>query len=424
VLPPRDNEAVYDSLMGQSARHVHGVVPSEEQQQKLLSLCMDRYPHTTPNQILSSMDLPLLREQIRNILTHDIVQDANPGFPLASLFSENQAVLKALGMEFIIDVTIGRIMLLLTTDCSKLTPAELVRLGLCDTIRAFVKNEAHPPRKQTTLRWRVISSVSLIDQTIDRLLHTTQNKVEIALWRYIPSAPGIGLSTDEDGANLVKKIDRMSSNKPVALSDVSGFDWSVQEWEILLDAKARCMLQDANPVITKLIMNRAHSICRSVWATPDGTMYAQLIRGVVKSGTFNTSSTNSRIRVILAWLIGAAWALAMGDDCIEEPVDGASEMYAKYGHPLKMYEVREEKGIIEFCSHDFNRSTGEYIPVDPTKSLYTLLAKAKNGKLDPQALSSFLHHVRHHPSKQEYIRAIMKMTDEESALQMLADATR
>lgn len=396
-------------------------MPTRVEQQKLLDKVLSHYPHTTQNQILGSMNWPALRAQLAHMLEHVIVLDSNPGFPLASMFATNDAAIKALGSEFIIDVTIGRIQLLLQNDCSQLTPEELVAKGLCDPIRAIVKNEPHPPRKIETKRWRVISCVSLVDQLIDRLLHTTQNKVEIALWHSIPSAPGIGLSTDQDGKRLMDKVNRMSGNKPVALSDVSGFDWSIQEWEILLDAEARCLLQSANETNTKLIMNRAHCICRSLWITPDGTMYAQTFKGVVKSGTFNTSSTNSRIRVMLAWLIGAIWALAMGDDCLEEPVEGAAALYSRYGHPLKMYEISEQ---IEFCSHDFDRATGMYSPTDPTKSLFNLLAKINDGNIDLQSLHSFLHHVRNHPQRNEYSRAILEMTSDPLAVTMVADAAR
>jgi len=407
--------------MGQSARHIEGAEPTEEQKQMLLDKCLAQYPQTTQNQILGSMDLPKLRVQLSEMLDHDVVKDANPGFPLAKFWTTNRAVIENLGKEFIIDVTIGRLILLLLEDCSTNTPVQLIQKGLCDPIRGFVKNEPHPPRKVTTKRWRVISSVSVVDQLIDRLLHTTQNKVEIALWRCLPSAPGIGLSSDEDGVRLVNKINRMSQNGPVALSDVQGFDWSVQGWEILLDAEARCLLQDANPINRKLIMGRAHCICRSVWTTPNGTLYAQTFLGVVKSGTFNTSSTNSRIRVFLAWLVGALWAVAMGDDCLEDPVPDAKQKYAKYGHPLKMYEIDDE---IEFCSHLFDRKTGAYKPVDPTKSLFSLLVKIENGDIDLQSLHSFLHHVRHHPQRAIYTDAITKITSDPLVAQMIADATR
>lgn len=367
------------------------------------------------------MDEPKMREQIAHILTHVIVQDANPGFPLACHYAENQLAVQILGSEFIIDVTMARIKLLLNCDVSKLTPEEIIQQGLADPIRAFIKNEPHPPRKQLTKRWRIISSVSLIDQIIDRLLHTTQNKVEIALWAFLPSAPGIGLSTDADGEHLVKRVDRISGSKDVALSDIAGYDWSIQEWEILLDARVRCKLQEANETIEKLIMNRAHCLCRSVWAVPSGNLYSQQFRGVVKSGTFNTSSTNSRIRVMLAWLIGAMWAIAMGDDCLEEPVDGAEDEYKRYGHPLKMYEVSRD---FEFCSHDFDRATGNYAPADPTKSLFSLLSKRKDGHFDLQALHSFMGHIRNHHSREIFKSTLLSLATgvHPEAVEIICDA--
>jgi hypothetical protein len=91
----------------------------------------------------------------------------------------------------------------------------------------------------------------------------------------------------------------------------------------------------------------------------------------------------------------------MGDDCLEEPVEGAEALYALYGHPLKNYDVAHD--TYNFCSFDIDRETGAYTPADPTKSLYSLLVKREaTGSFEPSALLAFQHHVRHHPERELY----------------------
>lgn len=418
-MPPRNAKAVKDSLFSQAARRKEGITPSAAVQQQLLDKCLKEYPHTTAPRSVATMDREYLRKEIASYMEHDVVKTANPGFPLASLFATNQKVVEHLGMEFLIDVVLERMEKLLRTDITDMSPVELVKQGLCDPIRAFVKNESHPLTKQLTNRWRIISSVSIVDQLIDRLLHTTQNKVEIALWQFIPSAPGLGLSSDADGKKLIKRIERLAKDGDVALSDVSGFDWSVQEWEILLDARARCELQAAPPANRDLIMKRANCLCTSLWVAPDGVIFAQTFKGVVKSGTYNTSSTNSRIRAIMAWLAGALWAVTMGDDCVEEPSSDAERVYKELGHPLRKYEIGYN---FDFCSFDFDREAGTFKPSDPTKTLHTLLAKEKEGVFDLQALQSFIGHVRNHPDKKVYFKALLGRATCGKAQDMLSDA--
>jgi hypothetical protein len=262
-----------------------------------------------------------------------------------------------------------------------------------DVVRLFIKKEPHGAKKIVSKRWRIISCLSLVDQILDRILHTGQNKLEILLHSHIPSCSGLGFDTVNDIEEFKSKVSRNAKGGKIASADVSGFDWSVQEWELLFDADCRIALAHAeNTAYAVLVIARIHCICRSVLATDDGTMYAQTAEhyGIQKSGTFNTASTNSRIRIILAWLIGADWAIAMGDDCLEEPVDDATAKYALYGHPLKMYDIQD--GRYEFCSHYFSEN-GVY-PSNPAKSVFRLLS---HDVISADLMTAMIHFMRAHP---------------------------
>jgi len=83
---------------------------------------------------------------------------------IVELVSERIRLLRALGPEVI----------------SKLSPQERVELKLCDPVRFFVKNEPHSAEKVERKRFRLISSVSLIDSLTQRCVGGDQNDMEIS----------------------------------------------------------------------------------------------------------------------------------------------------------------------------------------------------------------------------------------------------
>jgi hypothetical protein len=273
--------------------------------------------------------------------------------------------------QLIIDLTIQRLDLLNKGNLEYMSPEQLVWESYCDPTRVFVKDEPHSTKKVQQKRWRLIFGVSLIDQLVERLLCGSQNKTEIANWWTIPSMSGLSLTDDDSLANIYSRAMNFTQKYGTTLAeaDVIGFDWSVQPWEIRLDAEARILLGGMSGSAARILRNRAFCFIHSMLTMPCGTLVTPTWPGIQLSGSYNTSSTNSRIRVWIASLAGSRWAFAMGDDCVEEHVEGAHEKYAKLGHKLKMYQERTDS--FEFCSHMFTKQ-GAY-PVDGTKSLYKLI---------------------------------------------------
>lgn len=240
----------------------------------------------------------------------------------------------------------------------KFSPEELVKRGYCDPVRLFVKQEPHPRRKIEQRRFRLISSVSLADQLVERLLFGYQNRLEIAMWQTTPSKPGMGLSLVEQSAAIWRDLVHKHSIAPACEADISGFDWSVQEWELRSDVEMRIALSDFPPKLAHAARARFHCLANSVFQLSNGEMISQGLPGLMKSGSYCTSSTNSRIRCLMAKIIDAPWCIAMGDDSVEGYVENAKEKYEILGHECKDYiacEVNphfELKGV-NFCSHYF-----------------------------------------------------------------------
>jgi hypothetical protein len=269
---------------------------------------------------------------------------------------------------------------------------ELVRAGLRDPVRLFIKDEPHTLEKIERGKLRLISGVSLVDQFWERKLSGLQNSAEIANWETCPSKPGIGL--DDDGLrSLAKQIEKEEVDTE---TDVSGWDWSVQEWELEDDAECRRILAGATSESLFAFLTRAQAYCvaHSVFCLPTGELVSQEEGGVQLSGSYNTSSTNSRMRGLVSLnarllkagpggnlpglvekgrLIGRVGVIAMGDDSVEKGFGGIKEALESMGHKVKMVKMNESLSGTSFCSHKW-REDGLAEPETAIKTVFRFLS--------------------------------------------------
>lgn len=295
--------------------------------------------------------------------------------------------------EFIYGIVKDRVYKILKYKITgKETPSDLIKKGLCDPVRVFIKNEPHSPKKLLEGRLRLISNVSLVDQVIDRIVSQVLNKREIACYKEIPSKPGIAL-TDED-AELLSEI--VSKFPTLAEADMSSWDWTVQDWELRADGerRIRSLSLSRNSSAAILILFRSYAIARKVFVTSDGDMYEQSYPGIMASGWYNTSSTNSWIRVLAGRLLNPKNnIIANGDDSLESYYKNAQDFYRSLGHNCGNYVQRS--GSFEFCSSWFEG--GKCFPVNLSKSICNLL---HNGGTIEERLGyvvQWAYEARHHP---------------------------
>lgn len=239
-----------------------------------------------------------------------------------------------------------------------LSPQQLVERGLCDPVRLFVKNEPHNRKKLKEGRYRLISSISIIDQIVERLMFGPQNTLEISMWRTIPSKPGMGLSLAEQAKSIWDELSKHHTRSPACEADISGFDWSVQSWELWADWRMRCSLGRFDEQLEQASKARFYCLMNSVFQLSNGVLVSQGLPGLMKSGSYCTSSSNSRIRNLMAELIGSEWCIAMGDDSVEGYVPNAREKYEALGHICKDYIPCAASGgllkSVNFCSHELS----------------------------------------------------------------------
>jgi len=216
------------------------------------------------------------------------------------------------------------------------------------------------------------------------MLFGPQNQLEIAEWANIPSKPGMGLSLQEQGETIFRDLRVKHSRCPAAEADISGFDWTVQDWELWADVEMRIALGGFPNRMANAARNRFSCFMNSVLQLSDGTLLEQQSPGIMKSGSYCTSSTNSRIRCLMAELIGSPWCIAMGDDSVEGFVDDAVEKYKTLGHSCKEYKPCKTDDFgnlrsVGFCSHVIG-PTGGYLEAW-AKTLFRHLS-SKDGSMD------------------------------------------
>jgi len=322
---------------------------------------------------------------------------------------ENRIVLEHYEL-FLVQAIVERLNLLLHYSFTGLeSPVDLVRAGLIDACKVFVKGEPHKLSKLVEGRLRLIFSVGFVDNMIARLLCMKQNQAEILNWKDIPAKAGMGLH-DEGLRAILKTVFEGDMNGDLAEIDMKGWDWSVQEFEILADLERRIDLNRSRGTLWERIA-RAHFYCmsRKVFVLSDGTMYQQTIPGVMPSGWYNTSSTNTSIRVLdhyyVAYKLGVIpFIIAMGDDSVERRVAGLKEEYEKLGKTCGQYKEIDASSF-EFCSTKFDCGLG--YPVNIDKQLVNLLCKLPPTFQDALGrMKQFEYEMRHHPNAVEILQLV------------------
>lgn len=303
-----------------------------------------------------SYDRALWGQRLTNLLVN-VNMDASPGAPYCDTHQTNKIFFDAMGTR-VVTMVLDRIENLLSDYVEDTSdPLWRIKNNIMDPVRVFVKNEPHKVDKIRSGRVRLIMSVSIIDKLIEMLLWNYLNQKEISCWETIPSKPGFGFTTQMTDS-LYGSV-ASESIPTLASADVSGWDWSVPVWLRDVDLEVRLQLiSNCSPLLRKLAYRFTTNSYRSIYQFSDGNLVTTR-DGIVNSGCYNTSSSNSRMRVALAMLVQShcpmrysLYAIAMGDDCIERYNEHATKWYEHYGFPLKQYE-RLKGGKFEFCSHVF-----------------------------------------------------------------------
>lgn len=246
---------------------------------------------------------------------------------------------------------------------------ERLRARDCDPIRLFIKQEPHKESKRIKKAWRLISSVSILDQIIDHLLFDMFN--EQVMSHYLTQVPQVGWAPVKQGWMHMP-------NCGVAM-DKSGWDWSVKPWlfELVLQLRIKLCVNITEEWLD-LASWRYNCLFREpLFVTSGGHLLKQREPGVMKSGCVNTIIDNSIMQDILDKVVmaktgvGSKWMMTMGDDTLQSPFDNTEQEKIYVSELSKYCVVKDVVHAVEFAGFRFNLNWIE--PLYTAKHCFTLL---------------------------------------------------
>lgn len=368
---------------------VDGGAPAEDVFWRVVNRVTRRYSDSKLKVGPKGLDMFTRGKVLEAILRLD--WQSSPGYPYCLNYTSNSQMFKVtdgkpdpLVVESIIDLVLDHI--------EKRT---------VDPIRVFVKPEPHKNEKILNGRFRLISSVSVVDQIIDHMLYGELNDKFIREFPHIPSRAG--WTPYGGGWKWVPQ------NKVVAI-DKSSWDWTVPGWLLEAVEEVRANLTGGDDLWQDLSGWRYRSLFgHPVFVTSGGVFLRQNDPGVMKSGCVNTISDNSIMQVILHELVcltlnidpGEIWA--MGDDTLQaRPADLSSYMRELSKYCIVKQAVEEA----EFCGHVFQGDLVE--PAYFGKHCFTLLHASPLVQADLCRSYSLLYH---RSSRRDFIKRVLESFD-------------
>jgi hypothetical protein len=321
---------------------------------------------------------------------------------------DNEELIRTSSDE-LISLVLERLGILGGVDLRGKTAEELLKMGVVDPIKLFIKNEPHKEKKFRDKKFRLISNVSLVDQLVDRIVYSYQNMNEIDTYEDHPSKPGMGLH--DEGLSVIWDSVQ-SADCRLSELDVSSWDWTVNGFEYYFDALLRIRLYDLceSDWLSRVILNRHYCASLGVFLDSGGVLYAQVVPGVMKSGWYNTGSSNSHISCFMAYQSGSNWCICMGDDVLKEYTEHTPEFYESMGHIVKMHK-EVDSSEFEFCSTLFKNGVG--YPVNVDKTVVRLLGNKSKDRIERDGLlDQFRYVIRHHPDRAIIDRAATAAFDQ------------
>lgn len=271
----------------------------------------------------------LEESHLLRVINRRVKMNASPGYPLLRQYPTNADVFGFDGL--VCDPHRLRIILCMVRE--RVADYEAGRKA-ADLIRLFVKPEPHKMDKVRQRRWRLISSVSLIDQLVDHMLFADGNDAEIDNHIMLPVKAG--WSPQKGGfPQLVGQLGR----GPYVSIDKSSWDWGMDIWvvDVFRDLRDRLCLDRDEPRFQRwvaLVEARLRVLYREAeFMISDGRVYGQETPGLQKSGSVLTLSLNSMAQIALHVLAclraGMDWRsslpVAIGDDTVQRPPERLSD---------------------------------------------------------------------------------------------------
>lgn len=281
--------------------------------------------------------------------------NSSPGYPYMKQFPDNRALFQVVNgtPNFnVCDLMYKKVM-------------DQINNKEADYIRVFIKQEPHTWKKIVQNRYRLIMSVSVVDQLIDQMLFKDLN--ELMIENHLRIQPKPGWTPLLGGWKIVPKLNVVSTDK-------SCWDWTMQEWvvEILYQIREKLCLNVTEQWRELAIWRYKKLFSEAQFILSNGLVLQQRFNGMQKSGCVNTIADNSIAQMILDARICLEQGLApklmwtMGDDVLQ--VRQPKEYFDRLG---QLCILKQVEPFAEFAGMRFNMDRVE--PCYHAKHCYNLL---------------------------------------------------
>lgn len=339
-----------------------------------------------------------------------VQDDKSPGLPLAYRFSCNGDVKKNFSLELKkrVEVRLRKLACLGRRfwECGRAPSTVAFRVfligsGYVDPVRVFAKNEPH----KATKPGRNISSVSLVDSLVERILYSSVLAAQVESWKETSITIGIDLDTPSETKEFYNRVtSTLTGGVKMVSDDVQGFEWhydGVSESVFMHNMiKLNGEAPNQESVFSCIAAGRSLCALQPLYVLSNGTVLATSSPNQL-SGRFVTTLANSvdrldrRDRARLAICRTSfgeekareaydEWTakdrvFVNGDDALEDAFSGQEVFEAAYGSAgLKVTDYMEftQGENFVYCSHVFTPS-GAY-PENPAKLVAKFLMGSRN----------------------------------------------
>jgi len=270
---------------------------------------------------------------------------SSPGFPWAMRHVTNASLYK--------DCVDSQTVLLLVKERLE----ELKTKPLFGLVRLFIKREPHKLNKIEEKRYRLISSVGIVDQIIGQILFRPLDEFELDNYHQLPVK--VGMTTTN--GDLFKVMSWLGKGPYVDI-DKSAWDWTLPDWLFDMHAEVRAKLFEkfGQFELATIVRNYYKALMQPYFCLSSGEVF-RLPFPIQLSGGVSTLSDNSRsslfLRLVYERMCGRAidyhLVIALGDDTnevIPPNLDHYLNWLRDQGLATKVSKPTCSLFDLEFCS--------------------------------------------------------------------------
>lgn len=321
---------------------------------------------------------------------NDVDMNSSPGECVMKTFGSTNAQVLGYDGE---SVDFTRVQILYMSVKQRMK--ELVKEPVADPIKIFIKREPHKRKKIEEERYRLISSVSLIDAMVDRILFTRMQMHQLTQIGESPIM--IGWSPTQGGYRLLMNMLQKKPEQKYLMIDKSAWDWTVPSWMIEALFNVLCALAPGAPEWwVQMVQARFHMLFDDPYFVfGDGSKAQQMSPGIMKSGCYLTIYLNSIAQLILHVLIQiriesevATVPLCLGDDTIQIlKNENDLDRYITEMKSLGFQPKVKTSESVEFAG--FKVGVEDYIPEYLQKHLFRLQHLTEDVEIAETSLMSY-----------------------------------